>query len=127
MIKERPLLESDRELLARAIAADPYHADTDSADFYYQPNTRCLVYEDELGPIFFLRLSSVLWMHTTFVGENKERIGRAIVTQFPGLIQQAKQAKYAQIAYKSLSKSLVDFCRKYLGFSHCDAEAMWIE
>jgi hypothetical protein len=107
--------DQDRELLTEWILAEPSHKST--AEFYYEPKTKSVLYSDEEGPVCVVRYSSALRLDMDFApGISKERIKEAMKSQLPEIAEQAKAQGFKELIFDSLSQPLIRFCEK-LGFS----------
>jgi len=127
MITERPLQEADLENLAKEISFEPEH-NWMTTKFFQSPNSKALVYEDENGPIMYLRMSSCLRIHIQFCRTDKDRIRKALIAGGASIIPKAKQNGYASVLYETANKSLAWFCRRYLGFrASPDEQQLWLE
>jgi len=111
----RPLTDDDRELLQTWIDHEPDHKDN-TPDFYFEPHTKSVLYQDEEGPVFAVRYSSTLRIDIEFSDDaGKNRIRKALKEGFPAVAEQAKSQGFKQIVFSSTSKTLIAFCR-LLGF-----------
>ncbi len=106
----RPVTDSDREMIAGWIAREPAHKES-TPDFYFQDNTKSVIYEDNSGPIFIVRYSSALRIDMDFADVEKERIRQALKNEFPSVATEAKNQGFREVVFNSLSKTLVAFCR----------------
>jgi hypothetical protein len=110
----RPVEDSDREMIAGWIAREPSHS-ASSPNFYFEPRTTSLVYEDDRGPVCIARYSSALRVDMDFADVEKERIRQALKNEFPAIANQAKDQGFREVIFDSVSKTLVGFCR-LMGF-----------
>jgi len=128
MIWKRQITEADHEHLAKEIAHDPAHRDWMTTAFFHEPHTANNVFGDDQGPVLYLRAMSVMRLHIQFCDVDKERIRRVLNTQFPLLKLRCKKLGYRQIIFDSVSKGLVLFCRRYLGFRPSrDEYVLWLD
>ena len=129
MIVERDIKPEDYKALTEAIAADPAHKDWMKPEFFNEPQTKSLVFEDDNGPILFLRMSSALRIHIQFANcEDKDRIRKALIFAGASIVPNARRNGYKQIIYETFSKPLKWFCHRYLGFvSSSDEQVLWLE
>lgn len=112
---ERILEEKDKPWLAEWIAAEPDHQEN-SPDFYFQPRTKSIVYEDEQGPVFVVRYSTAVRVDTEFnPTAERERIRAMLKKVVPEVAATAQAQGFSEIVFTSVSKSLIAFCR-LLGF-----------
>lgn len=112
---ERILEEKDRSWLAEWISAEPTHQEN-SPEFYFQPKTKSIVYEDEQGPVFVVRYSTAVRVDTEFnPTANKERIRTMLKEVVPEVASNAQAQGFLELIFTSTSKSLIAFCR-LLGF-----------
>ena len=127
MITHRPIEEKDFPTIEKEVREDACHKDWLRPAFFVQPNTVSRVYEDELGPILFLRMSNCLRLHIQFCDVQKERTRRCLITQFAEVVQQAKANGFTSIIFDTESPTLKFFCHRYLGFSNSPHEqVLWL-
>ena len=110
----RPVTDDDREMIAGWIANEPAHK-ASRPDYYFEPGTKSVIYEDTEGPIFVVRYSSALRVDIDFANVEKERIRQALKNEFPAVAEQARSQGFKHIVFDSVSKTLVAFCR-LMGF-----------
>ena len=110
----RPVTDDDREMIAGWIANEPAHK-ASSPDYYFEPGTKSVIYEDTEGPVFVVRYSSALRVDIDFANVEKERIRQALKNEFPAVAEQARSQGFKHIVFDSVSKTLVAFCR-LMGF-----------
>jgi hypothetical protein len=123
MITTRYITENDRTLLSTSLALDEYHKDTE-VDFFYEPDTVCSVYEDEKGPILFLRGKAivhegigVIQLDIQYINNNDgKRNLKAMMQGFPELENRAKANGFSGFFFVSNVPVLKSFCIKRLGF-----------
>lgn len=102
-------------MLAEWIAKEPSHS-TSTSEFYFEPNTKSILYEDEQGPICVARYSTAIRVDMDFdLTADKSRIREAMTSEFPNISRDAKSQGFYELVFDSTSKPLVEFCRK-LGF-----------
>lgn len=122
MITERLLEDNDRLLLENSLSKDEFHKDT-PADFFYNNRALCKIYEDENGPIMFVRGSKALRIDVQFVDNmDSSRNISAMLDRINILSIQAKEAGFNEIVFYSNYRPLVVFCKRKLGFSEVDGE-----
>jgi hypothetical protein len=110
----RPVTDNDREMIAGWIAKEPSHSES-SPDFYFEPGTKSVVYEDTEGPVFIVRYSSALVVDMDFADVEKERIRQALTNEFPPVAAQAKEQGFKHVFFDSVSTPLIRFCER-MGF-----------
>src|SRR5438270_5933068 len=99
MIQERWLQADDEPLLTACIEADEHHKGT-PASFFTAPGAVCKVYEDEAGPICFVRGSKALRLIVQFKDNNDvKRNLKAIVAGIPDLAEKARQNGFTEIVF----------------------------
>jgi hypothetical protein len=113
----RHIAEDDRPLLQQWIADDEDHKDTTAPDFWLSPENLSHVYEDENGPVLFVKMSKVLRLDIQFDNKAKVRNAKVILRGFPGLAKLAKEAGFREIVFCSKSKGLVGFLKRAFGFT----------
>lgn len=123
MIMSRLITNNDYDLLATSLLVDEYHSDTPPS-FFYEPNTVCNVYEDELGPILFVRGQALLLSDKKFIrldiqyldNNDGKRNLKAMIKGFPELESNAKSNGFSGFIFESTAPLLRAFCIKRLGF-----------
>lgn len=122
MITDRLMEESDLSLLELSLSQDKFHTET-TPEFFQQPGTVTKVYEDEHGPILFVRGSSVLRLDIQYVAnEDVERNKAAMLEGFPPFAARAKANGYTEIVFQTGNLLLARFCRNNFGFEKYDGE-----
>lgn len=111
----RKLQESDRALLAQWMAADDYHKGF-STDLFFEPGTETLVFVDEHGPILFVNLAKAIRAFVQFAPEAEARTRVALPEAFNFVAVRGKKSGFREIIFESLSRPLIVFCKRYLGF-----------
>lgn len=113
----RKLTEDDKDLIAKGIAQDEDHRSKGMVpEFFFEPLTDSYMFEDEYGPVFAVRLSRVLRLDIQFLNVGKERISSTLQTEFPKFKESVKAAGFKQILFDSVSRGLIVFCKRRLGF-----------
>lgn len=122
MIYERWLEESDRRIINESLETDEYHKDT-STDFFYDKSAVCKVYEDENGPIMYVKGTKAIRLDIQFVSNNDFRRNRkALLDGFDRFVENAKAAGFSELIFCSNSPLLKDFCKKNFGFKESSGE-----
>jgi hypothetical protein len=117
MVTDRLLESQDKPLLADSLSKDEHHKDTTTPDFFYAPGTVCKVYEDEDGPICFVRCTKVLRLDIQYKdNEDKKRNLKAMISGFDSLEKKARDNGYTEIAFKTNSPLMKAFCTRRFGF-----------
>lgn len=112
----RTIDETDKPMLAEWISKESDHAET-KPEFYLEPKTKSVIYEDLLGPVFAVRYSSALVIDIEFNPDvDKQRIREMLKEGFPDVARQAESQGFKHLIFSSTSKTLVAFCRLF-GFS----------
>lgn len=122
MITDRFMEEDDLSLLELSLSRDEHHKETTPA-FFTEPGTLSKVYEDNRGPILFVRGTPILRLDIQYVdnadfGRNKQ----AMLEGFPALAQKAKANGYKEIVFESSVRALRIFCKRHFGFEECSGE-----
>lgn len=122
MTTVRRIEHKDKQVLATSLATDSFHSTTDP-DFFFAPGSVCNVYEDDKGPVLFLRGTKSLRLDIQFVSNNDfERNRGTMLDGFPGLIERAKRSGFTEIVFCSNSPLLMRFCRQKFGFEPVNGE-----
>lgn len=116
MVTDRFIEPNDLEPLAIALAKDEYHKGTE-VEFFTQFGCISKVYEDEIGPIMYVRGAKALRLDIQFTDNNDARRNMtAMLERFPDLVEKAKENGFAEIVFVTNSPLLKKFCEKRLGF-----------
>lgn len=130
------ITEADRALIQNWIDGDPDHKGM-SADFWVQPahtetksNTpginlvtqECMMFRDPQGSVFAVRMEMALRLHIQFDCTQPERTQAALLEAFPWFKERAKKAGFAEIVFESVSRPLINFCRRRFGFRRSENE-----
>lgn len=109
-------------VLSVSLAKDEYHKGT-SPEFFTAPGTVCKVYEDEIGPICFVRGTKALRLDIQYVDNNdRKRNMAAMLEGFDALAAKAKENGFTEIIFQSNNRMLKRFCVKAFGFVESDGE-----
>lgn len=122
MVTDRFLQEYDEPLLTVALAQDEYHVGT-APEFFTAPGTICKVYEDELGPICFVRGAKALRLDIQYVdNKDRKRNMKAMLEGFDKLAKKASSYGFTEIIFNSNNPMLRKFCVKAFGFIESEGE-----
>lgn len=129
MVFDRFMVPEDLPILEMSLAIDPHHVGT-TPDFFLQDGTVTKVYEDERGPIMFVRGAvikrfdkKVLRLDIQFVSnEDAKRNARAMFSGFDKMSQRAKDNGFEEIYFCSNSPLLIAFCTRRFGFVESNGE-----
>jgi hypothetical protein len=114
-LKLRKLTEEDRARVSEWMAADEFHKSF-SPDLFYAECSETLVFEDETGPILFVNLSPALRAFVQFAPNQAERTRVALPEAFAFVKGEARKRGFSEMLFESVSKPLIRFCKKRLGF-----------
>jgi hypothetical protein len=119
MVTNRFIKEEDYPLLKASLEKDEYHSNT-SLEFFLEPNTVCSVYEDENGPVLFVRGSFVgqaVILDIQFLDNRAaKRNMRTMLEGFPRLAKLAKENGFTSFLFYTTQTLLKNFCIRRLGF-----------
>lgn len=122
MITDRFFESGDINLLELSLARDEQHIGT-KPEFFIQPGTIAKVYEDEQGPILFLRGAKALRLDAQFVDNNDyKRNMRAMLVGFDSLAKKAAEHGFTEIVFTTNNQAFQKFCVKRCGFIQCEGE-----
>lgn len=122
MVTDRLYEAGDELLLTASIEADEHHKGT-PASFFTEPGAVCKVYEDERGPICFVRGSKALRLIVQFKDNNDiKRNLKAIVAGIPDIADKARQNGFTEIVFDTANPALASFCKKRFGFVEHEGE-----
>ena len=131
MITSRLITVDDYHMLATSLIKDEYHKTTE-ADFFYEEGTACSVFEDEKGPVLFVRGKPIVKDGTGIIQldiqylDNKDakRNMRTMFEGFPILEERAKEAGFIAFIFSSNVPLLRKFCIKRLGFEEYNEDLL---
>ena len=119
MVTNRFITEEDYPILKASLEKDEYHSKT-GFDFFLEPDTVCSVYEDENGPVLFVRGSFVgqaIILDIQFLdNRNAKRNMRTMLEGFPRLAELAKENGFTSFLFYTTQSLLKNFCIRRLGF-----------
>ena len=123
MITSRYITQDDKNLLATSLASDEFHRET-SPEFFYENDSVCSVFEDEDGPILFVKASPIeqqgivtIRLDIQYLNNSDARRNlKAMLFGFPIIEERAKAAGFAGFIFHSEAPLLRKFCVKRLGF-----------
>lgn len=122
MIADRFLIADDLSQLEVSLAADEYHVGT-TTEFFTEPGTVTKVYEDEAGPILFVRGTPALRLDIQYNRNNDtKRNLKAMLCGFDLLAQQARANGFKEIIFNTANPLLAKFCVKRFGFTESAGE-----
>jgi hypothetical protein len=117
-MENRLITEQDRGVLETSLAADQFHKDTTSADFFYGLNSECRIYTENEQPVAFVRCSKALRLDIQFVSNDAKRLNaRLLLENLEAFCQRAADSGYSEIVFESSSPELVAFCVAKCGFT----------
>lgn len=122
MISDRMYEDGDYHLLELSLSKDEHHKTT-SPEFFTEPGTVLKVYEDEQGPILFVKGTPVLRLDIQyFDNADAERNKQAMIEGFPALVEKARAHGFREVVFDTKSRALSIFCRRQFGFTSQDGE-----
>lgn len=105
-------LNRDYESLERALSVDKFHPGTTPA-FFNEPNTLCMVYEDNGDPVMFVRGTAALRVDLCFMDNyDKERNKAVLLQGIEDLKKHAKVNGFTELVGCSNSLGLMQFFRE---------------
>lgn len=122
MVTDRFLEPNDMPLVAISLARDENHKGTEP-EFFTEYGTVTKVYEDELGPICFVRGAKALRLDIQYVdNSDKKRNMTAMLEGFDRLAAKAKENGFTEVIFNTNNALLRKFCIKAFGFVDSGAE-----
>lgn len=119
---DRLFEDADLPLLELSLSRDEHHKGTEP-EFFKQYGTITKVYEDENGPILFVRGAKALRLDIQYVdNDDSERNKKAMIEGFPALIAKAKAHGFSEVIFNTNSRALRVFCKRNFGFAESDGE-----
>jgi hypothetical protein len=127
MVTNRYIEEKDYHLLSDSLAKDAFHQGT-GLDFFLETGTVCSVYEDESGPVLFVRGKPLIFSTLKIIqldiqylnNMDAKRNMRAMLEGLPELATKAKTNGFDAFYFISNVPLLRKFCVKRLGFVEFD-------
>lgn len=103
------VMSNDMQALETALAVDTYHPGT-TPEFFTAPNTTCFVFENDKGPVLFVRGTSALRVDLCFTdNEDIETNKEALLQGIEILKTRAKDNGYTELVGYSNSLKLMQF------------------
>lgn len=132
MITNRFIEEKDCTILASSLEHDEFHQDT-KLDFFLEEGTVCSVYEDEDGPILFVRGKPIILptfkliqLDIQFINNlDGKRNMKAMLYGLPELEIKAKENGFEGFYFYSNVPLLRKFAVKRLGFKEFGEEVLY--
>lgn len=115
----RPAEESERDVIAAMIEGDEDHRCQVSPETFYKKEVgrECKALTDSEGRVlFYFRLTRVLRMDIQFDCSRAEENQQALQDGFRWLQKQAMGAGFREIIFDSVSRPLINFCKRRFGF-----------
>jgi hypothetical protein len=129
MITNRLLQVEDYPLLLSSMEQDEYHYV--SPLFFVEDGTITSVYEDDKGPVMFVRgkgflenNDQILQLDIQYVSNHDKRNLKVMSYGFPELAAKAKINGFSEIRFNSSVGVLRKFCIKKLGFEAADEQML---
>jgi hypothetical protein len=121
----RQLTDFDKPTLEAWISRDPDHtARKLTAEFFFTPMTLSMMFEDDKGPVFAVRLdpemNGSVRIHIQFDSGQMVRTARMLKQGFPIVRDRVQQSSARRMVFDSVAESLVDFCKYRFGFSEVE-------
>jgi hypothetical protein len=122
MVTDRFLESRDLLTLEKSLKNDVHHQGT-PPEFFTQLGTITKVYEDEKGPILFVRGAKAIRIDIQFVDNtDHKRNAKAMIEGFDKLADKCKQQGFSEVIFNSNNQMLKKFCIKRFGFVESDGE-----
>jgi hypothetical protein len=120
MVTDRMINQDDRDILELSLAHDEYHQET-TPEFFYMPGSFTKVYEDESGPILYVRGTKSLRLDVQFVNNlDRERNAGVMLAHFEALAEHIKKSGFTEICFNTTNPGLARFCKNKLGFENIE-------
>ena len=104
MITERSFTEQDIPALTASLENDAFHRGT-FPSFFTEGKTVCNVYEDEQGPILYLRGAKTLRLDVLFSSDDEQR-NRSVLDAVENLLQRAAEQGFVETIVRTDSPVL---------------------
>jgi hypothetical protein len=121
---ERWITPEDYTTLDFSLKADKFHTTT-KPEFYYAPGSFCKVYEDDKGPIMYVRGTKSLRVDIQFVDNNDfERNRKTLTEDFPAFADACRRGGFTEIVFNTTSPLLKRFCKQKLKFDDVEGDEL---
>lgn len=112
----RPFKPEDFPAFAKAMTADPEHADLKPEEFVREPKTELMVWDDEQGSVFYFRLSRELRVDIQFRADvEKERTAEGLKEGLLWL-ENSVRSNFRGVVFDSVYRPLIAFAKRRMGF-----------
>ena len=119
---ERWIDSEDYSILKESLDKDTFHKGT-KPEFFYAPGSLCKVYEDDKGPVLFLRAVKVLRLDIQFLDNyDLERNREIMKNNFQSFASSCKEAGFSELVFNTSSPHLKRFCQKVLKFTQVEGD-----
>lgn len=123
MITSRRIEQDDWNLLEISVSKDEYHSATTLPEFFYDERALCNVYEDENGPVMFVRGTNALRVDIQFIDNyDRERNAKVMLEGFADFANKARNAGYTELIFNTDNPALKVFCTHKLKFIESNGE-----
>jgi len=120
---DRWITPEDHPILESSLKNYQYNKTT-SPEFFYEKGTFCKIYEDEKGPIFFLRGAKAIRVDIEFCDNyDYKRNGKALLKGFPAFVENCKKAGFKEICFNTQSPFLKKFWER-AGFEKVEGDEL---
>lgn len=114
--------QTDYNLLEVSLSKDEHHTTT-RPEFFTEPGTVTKVYEDQQGPIMFVRGTPALRLDIQYVdNDDFERNKAAMIEGFPAFVERARVNGWKELIFNTQSRALRIFCKRQFGFKESQGE-----
>jgi hypothetical protein len=103
-------------MIAAWMAADESHH-AYSPDLFFKEDSETFIFMDEQGPILIVNVARALRAFVQFAPNEARRTRVALPEAFGFVKKSAKEAGFRELIFDSVSKRVIAFCKKRLGFS----------
>lgn len=118
----REIREEDKPAIEDWIEADDDHRGKMTAEFFFAPLALGLAFEDDDGPVFYVRLdpekTGAVRVHIQFgPAAGGLRTARMLTEGFFVVRERARMARARALIFDSITPRLREFCRRRFGFT----------
>lgn len=111
----RPLTPEDKPIIESWIAVEAHHPNN-TFEWYAEPGTKSVVYEDSDGQVLVAKFTPCLRVDIDFCPTaSPSRIAKALAKGLAQTAEQARTQGFKEFVFDSLSEKLTMFCER-LGF-----------
>lgn len=122
MVNVRYLEDLDKEIIRLSLEEDKFHIGTTADFFTDDPRAVTTAYEDESGPIMYVKASKAMRIDIQFVENADIDRNKAALHKLEEIVETAKNAGFSELVFCSNSPLLIRYCKRNFGFIEVEGE-----